>query len=205
MTQIQPSWTADNEYKKKLFYHDGIDYREVRCRFTSDYEPPAPFMKTGINMNIQASAGLVGKGTAYYTLSLKMLFYSKEDMAKWLQYVGAEHKFYDEKGTIYLGVVTDSPAVETIQQETKYFVTVTLTMVKKQDFQIEREHGFIDIGDHWAREYIDEMVKIGAIDIHNNNGTKTQYFQPDEYGSRAHLVLFLTRTYRHMDRILRGY
>lgn len=205
MSQIQPSWTADNEYKKKLFYHDGIGFKQVRCRFTSEYDAPTPLLKTGINMNLQGSAGLIGKGTSYYTIGLKMLFYSKEDMAKWMQYVGSEHKFYDEKGTIFLGVISESPTVETIQQESKYLVQITITAIKKQDFQIEREHSFTDISGNWAEQYINEMQRIGVINITDASGQGTLYFNPEGLGTRAHMVSFITRTYRHMDRILRGY
>ena len=205
MSQVQTSWTADNNYKKKLFYHNGIGFKEVRCRFTSEYEPPSPFIKSGINVNLQGSAGLVGKGTSYYTSTIQMLFYSKEDMATWLQYVGSRHKFYDEKGTIYIGVVTESPDIETIQQETKYLVSVTLTLIKKQDFQIEREHSFVDIDGHWAKEYINEMQRLGVINTSDGNGQGVMYFKPEEKGTRAHMTAFITRAYRHMDRILRGY
>ena len=205
MSQVQTGWSADNDYKKKLFYHNGIGFKEVRARFTSQYDPPSPFIKTGVSVNLQGSAGLVGKGTSYYTTNIQLLFYSKEDMATWLQYVGSEHKFYDEKGTIYVGVVTESPDIEAVQQETKYLVSLSLTMVKKQDFQTEREHSFIDIDGHWAKEYINEMQRLGVININDSNGQGVMYFQPNVHGTRAHMVTFITRAYRQLDRVLRGY
>lgn len=205
MTQRVIGWSADNEYKKKLYYHDGIGFKEVRCRFTSQYDAPTPYLKSGISLNLQGSAGLVSKGTSYYTTNLQMLFYSKEDMAKWLQYVGAEHKFYDEKGTVYIGVVTESPDIETIQQESKYLVGITLTMVKKQHFQVERTNPFVDLDGHWAKEYIKEMHQLGVINHVSSTGEDIMYFNPENFGTRAHMVSFVTRTHRYMDRILRGY
>lgn len=205
VTQMQPSMTADNTYKKKLFYDNGIEFKEVRCRFTKEYKPPTPFIRYGVNVNLQGSAGLIGKGTSYYTSSIQMLFYSKEEMAQWLQYIGSQHKFYDEKGTVYLGIVTDEPEIEPIQQETKYLVKISLTLVKKQDFERRKIHGFIDIDEHWAKRYIEEMQSIGAIDTYDTDGSYKQYFQPEINGSRAHMVSFLTRTYRYMDRVLRGF
>lgn len=205
MSQQRPSSTADNTYKRVLFYYNGQEYMPVRGRATGDYTPPSPYLKTGVNVNLQASAGLVGKGTAYYTTSIQYLMYSKEETADWLQYIGAEHKYYDEKGTLYLGIVTGEPEIEAIQQETKYMVKVNLTLIRKQDFDRKKTHDFIDIDDSWAKGYIEEMQAKGVITTYGVSGEPVYYFQPERYGSRAHMVAFIARTYRHIDRILRGY
>lgn len=205
MSQQRPSSTADNTYKRTLLYDDGQYFQKVRGRMTGDYTPPSPYLKTGINVNLQSSAGLVSKGTSYYTTNIQILMFSKEEMAEWFQYIGAQHKYYDEKGTIYLGIVNGEPEIEAIQQESKYLVKVTLTLIRKQDFERRKDHQFEDIERHWAKPYIEEMQAKGIISTYNPDGSPVQAFKPETYGNRSHMVSFMVRNYRYIDRLLRGY
>lgn len=205
MTQQKPSRNADDVFKRKLFYDNGIKFVQVRGRLTGEYTPPTPTMKSHANTTIQSSSGLVQRGTAHYNITLQFLFSSKKEYTDWLQFIGAEHKYYDEKGTIYLGVVSGELQVQPVEQESKYLVTVTLIMVKKQDFEFRHKAAFIDIDGHWAEKYIDEMQQRGLISVYGTDGQAVQYFRPEVYLTRAQMVAFVTRTYKHIDKILRGY
>ncbi|MCY8957245.1 S-layer homology domain-containing protein [Bacillus cereus] len=205
MAQQKPSKSNDDVFKRKLFYDNGIRFVQVRGRMTGDYKPPTPVLKSHINENIQSSAGLVGKGTSHYSTTIQFLFASKEEFADWLQFIGAEHKYYDEKGTIYLGIVNSDLDIKTAEFETKYIITVNLMLIRKQDFEYRHQYPFIDIENHWAQTYIDEMQKRGLITTYASDGTPVQYFQPEVWITRAQTASYMTRTFKYIEKILRGY
>lgn len=205
MSQQKPHRSADERYKRKLFYDNGIKFVEVKGRLTGEYKPPTPVLRSSVNTTIQSSSGLIQQGTSHYSVTLQILFYSKEDYAEWLQYIGAEHKYYDEKGTIYVGIVNGEPDIKTLEAETKYLVTVNLLMIRKQDFEFRHQYPFIDIEGHWAKQYIDELQQRGLFIVYDHNGDPVQYFRPEVWINRAQTVALLTRAYKHIERILRGY
>ena len=120
MTQQNTFHSEDSKYKKKLFYDNGIRFTEVHAKLITEYSPPTPSLKSSVNQTLSSSAGLVQNGTSHYNTTLTLLFYSKKEFADWLQYIGSQHKYYDEKGTIYIGVVTGQPDIKTAEMETKY-------------------------------------------------------------------------------------
>lgn len=205
MSQQKPYRNEDDIYKKKLFYDNGIQFKEVKGRMTKEYVPPTPVLMSHANQALQSSAGMVQRGTSHYTLTLTFLFSSKKEYADWLQYIGSTHKFYDEKGTIYIGVVNGNLDIRAVEQESKYLVSVQLIMIRKQDFEFRHKAPFIDIDTHWAKTYIDELQQRGLISVYNSAGEEVQYFRPETYIDRAQTVTFLTRTYKYLNKILRGY
>lgn len=205
MSQQKPNKSNDDVFKRKLFYDNGIRFVQVRGRMTNEYKPPTPILKSGINTNLQSSAGLVSKGTSHYQTTMQFLFASKEEFADWLQYIGAEHKYYDEKGTIYVGIVTGELDIQSVEFESKYLVTASLAMIRKQDFEFRHKYPYVDIDNHWAKTYIDEMQQRGLISTYASDGTEVQYFQPEVWITRAQTTAYMTRTYKHIEKILRGY
>lgn len=205
MAQQKPNKTNDDVFKRKLFYDNGIRFVEVKGRLTGEYKPPTPVLKSHANTTIQSSSGLVSLGTSHYVTTLQFLFYSKDEFADWLQYIGAEHKYYDEKGTIYVGVVNGDVDIKSVEQESKYLVTVNLILIRKQDFEFRHQYPFIDIENHWAKTYIDEMQQRGLISTYAGDGTPVQYFQPEVWVTRAQTTAFMVRTYKYIEKILRGY
>lgn len=205
VAQQKPNKTNDDVFKRKLFYDNGIRFVEVKGRLTGEYTPPTPVLKSHANTTLQSSSGLVSLGTSHYVTTLQFLFYSKDEFADWLQYIGAEHKYYDEKGTIYVGVVSGDVDIKSVEQESKYLVTVNLILIRKQDFEFRHQYPFIDIENHWAKTYIDEMQQRGLISTYASDGTPVQYFQPEEWATRAQTTAFMVRTYKYIEKILRGY
>ncbi|MDQ0176233.1 S-layer homology domain-containing protein [Bacillus chungangensis] len=205
MAQQKPNKTNDDVFKRKLFYDNGIRFVQVRGRMTNEYKPPTPNLMTHANINLQSSAGIISKGTSHYSVTIQLLFTSKNEYADWLQFIGAEHKFYDEKGTIFLGVVNGDLDIRAVEFETKYLITVNLLMIRKQDFEFRHQYPFIDIENHWAQTYIDEMQQRGLISTYAADGTPVQYFHPEKWITRAETTAFMTRTYKHIDKMLRGY
>jgi hypothetical protein len=206
MTQQNVLLSEDSIYKKKLFYDNGIRYTEVKAKLITEYKPPTPFLKTHVNQTLASSAGLVQSGTSHYNATLTLLFYSKKEYADWLQFIGSQHKYYDEKGTIYNGIVTGEPDVKTAEMETKYIVTIGMSLIRKQEFEYRYRTNFIDIDNHWAKDYIDEMQQKGLIATNwEQDGESVAYFRPDEPATRAEVVTLLMRTYSHVDKLLRGY
>lgn len=205
MTMQDPSHFEDGYYKRKLFYDNGIRFIEVKARQINEYKPPTPVMKSTATEHIMSSAGLVSQGTSHYTATLTMLFYSKQDYAEWLQYIGSQHKYYDEKGTIYLGVVSGEPNIQTAEFESKYIISVGLLLVRKQEMDDRDEYNFVDIDDHWAKQYILEMRQRGLIAQYWNDGDGVQYFRPEDKLIRSEMAALVVRTHKYLDRILRGF
>lgn len=205
MSQQKPHRSNDDVYKKKLFYDNGLRFVEVKGRMTGEYIPPQPVLKSHANETLQSSSGLVQRGTAHYQCTVTFLFSSKHEFADWLQHIGSQHKFYDEKGTIYYGIVNGEVEIRAVEQETKYIVAANLLLIRKQDFEQRQQYHFIDIEDHWARAYIDEMQQRGLLTVYDHSGEPIQYFKPETYLTRADAVTFVTRVFKYLDKRLRGY
>lgn len=203
MSQQKPNRTSDDSYKRRLFYDNGIRFVEVNGRMTGEYNPPTPILKVAANVNIQSSSSFINKGTSHYTASIQMIFYSKEDYADWLHFIGAEHKYYDEKGTIYVGVVSGELGISKI--ESKFIITVPLLLVRKQEKEFRPKYGFIDVENHWAEKYIDEMQQRGIIATTYTDGSYVEYFKPDNFITRCETMNFMVMTYKHIDKVLRGF
>ena len=205
MTQQKPYRSEDDVYKRTLFYDNGIRFVEVKGRMVKEYTPPTPVTRSNVNKTLQGASGLVQRGTSHYQASVSMLFYSKAEFADWLQHIGFQHKYYDEKGSIFVGVVTGEPSIETVEMESKYMVSVNLILIRKQEFELRNKSPFIDTEEHWAKEYIDEMQQRGLISTYDSTGEPVQYFRPEKFIQRHEATAFLTRTFRHLDKVLRGY
>jgi len=206
MTQQNTYMSEDSVYKKKLFYNNGLEFVQVKAKLITEYKPPSPVMKTQVNQTLASSAGLVQSGTSHYHATLTLLFYSKKEYADWLLHIGAQHKYYDEKGSVYVGIVTGEPVVKTAEIETKYIISVGLSLIRKQEFEYRYKTEFIDIENHWAESFIDDAQKLGLVATnYEADGETVQYFRPDEAIIRAEAVALLMRTYRHVDKLLRGF
>ncbi|MCM1297447.1 MAG: S-layer homology domain-containing protein, partial [Muribaculaceae bacterium] len=55
------------------------------------------------------------------------------------------------------------------------------------------ENLFDDIGGHWAAEYINRAAKAGWFKITNADGTPVGNFRPDDYITRAEVVVMINR------------
>jgi hypothetical protein len=205
MTQQNTYQSEDNIYKRKLYYDNGLRFVECKGRQVMDYKPPTPVMKSHANTVLQGSAGLVQGGTSHYTVSMTLLFYSKKEYADWIQFIGSEHRYYDEKGSIYVGVVNGDPDIKTAEQETKYIVSVNFLMLRKQEFEFRHRSPFVDISDHWAEQYIKDMQERGLIAVYDYNGDPVQYFRPEDKLLRSEGAAFVMRSFRLIDKLLRGY
>lgn len=205
MSQQSPMHNEDMTYKKSLFYDNGVRYVPVRAKAIQEYKPPSPILKSNVHQTVKSSAALVQNGTSHYATTLTLLFYSKKEYADWLQFIGSEHKYYDEKGSIYVGIVDGEINIQPVAQETKYIITVNLVLVRKQEFEFRHKAPFIDIDKHWAKTYIDEMQKRGLVAVYGYDGQPVQYFRPNDSLTRAEGTAFLVRTYKYIDKILRGY
>ncbi len=206
MTQQNTITNEDSVYKKKLFYDNGKEFTKVESKIINEYKPPTPVTKSHANQTIMSSSGLVQSGTAHYTATLTLLFYSKKEYADWIQYIGAQHKYYDEKGSVYVGIVEGSPDVRTAEMETKYMVSVNFLFIRKQDFEYRYESNFLDTEGHWAEKYITEMQEMGLVTTAwSSDGTDVEYFRPNDPITRAETISLMMRAYRYMDKLLRGF
>jgi hypothetical protein len=205
MSQQKPYMGEDEVYKRRLFYDNGIRYVEVEGKFVNEYKPPTPVMKSHANQSLQSQSGLVQSGTAHYETEVTLLFYSKKEYADYLQYIGSQHKYYDEKGTIYIGIVDGSPDISTLEGHTKYMVTLQLLLIRKSEFETRSTEFYIDTAGHWAEQYIDDMKERNLISVYDYNGAFVQYFRPEDQITRAETASMVMRSFKYLEKLLRGY
>lgn len=205
MPQQRPYSSEDDVYKKRLFYDNGIRYIEVPGKFVNDYKPPVPKMKSHANETLQSPSGLVQSGTAHYTTSLTLLFYSKKEYADYLQFIGSQHKYYDEKGTIYIGVIDGDPEVSSLEMHTKYMLTVNLLLIRKSEFEVRSMENYIDTAGHWAEQYVNDMKERNLITVYGYNGDFVQYYRPEDQILRGEAASMILRSFKYLDKVLRGF
>jgi hypothetical protein len=127
-------------------------------------------------------------------------------------YCGWTHKFYDEKGHIFVGSLEAiSPAgtfkyngLDVSQDRNKgYKVDVQFIFVKKDGYDRKHRFEFQDIEGHWAENEISEMSDLGLISVITRDGYPVIYFRPNAYITRAEFIAYLNRTRRFIERIIR--
>ncbi|MCR8843931.1 S-layer homology domain-containing protein [Paenibacillus sp. SC116] len=207
MPQQYPFGTSNDKYKTKLFVDTGHQYIQVKCKLIEPYSPPTPIpMMKEIKM-INAPSHFHQMGISSYRTKMTLLFTNKQDYVDYLAFCGWTHKFYDERGAIYLGSLEAmAPIAE--EANTKYVVEVSLVLIKKDSFDERDRFEFQDLKDdhgkdHWARQNIEEMANLGLITVVQKDGSPVLYFKPNMYITRAEYIVFLNRTRRFIERVLR--
>lgn len=207
MTQQYPYGNANDRYKKKLFVDTGMDFKEVEARIIEPYQSPAPIPKAKEIKIINAPSHIHATGLASYKLVLHLLFEDKQKYSDYLVWAGWTHKFYDEKGHMYLGAV-DSIKAQPVEATRRYKVEIQLTLVKKDLYDRKDRFEFQDLQDLDGNEVsladdIREMANLGLITVMTNDGEPVVYFRPHDLTTRAEFVAFLNRTRRLVERMIR--
>lgn len=207
MPQQYTFGSANDRYKKKLFVDTGMNFVEVKARIVEPYSPPAPSPRIKELRILNAPSHFHMTGIASYVTSFTLLFKDKQSYAEYLVYCGWTHKFYDERGAMYLGAVSSiKPTAR--EASSKYTVDVTLVLVKKDAYEEENRFEFQDLvnangSPHWAKQDIEEMSNLGLVSVLERDGEPILYFRPDAYITRAEYVTFLMRTKRFIERVVR--
>ncbi len=208
MTQQAAYFNANAKYKKRLFVDAGLDFKEVEAKIIEPYNPPEPQLKLKEHKIISGSSHIHGQGNASYKCKLRLLFYSRAAYADYLLCLSAIHKFYDEKGSIYLGGVEST--VRTVYEAAqKYVVELNLALLKKDTYDKQHRARFLDLVDvhtldpMWFAEDVQEMADLGIVAVVNRDGSHLLYFDPDLNASRAMFVTFMNRTRRWLEKKIR--
>ncbi|RAT97917.1 S-layer homology domain-containing protein [Brevibacillus sp. Leaf182] len=202
MTQQYAFGTANQRYKKKLFVDTGFEFMEVNARLIEPYSPPSPQPSLREIKIINAPSHIHHSGFSSYQCSLTLLFPDKESYNQYLSYAGWTHKFYDEKGSIFLGSA-ESITPHVLEAGRRYSVTVDLILIKKDSIERESRFQFQDIEGHWAQKNIEEMADLGLITVITRDGKPVIYFRPNDFVTRAEFIAFLNRTRRLVERMIR--
>lgn len=208
MTQQVVSGNANNRYKKRLFIDTGSRYVEVKAKIIEPYIPPEPIPKSKEHQIISGVSYLSNKGFSSYKAKLRLLFTEKTSYTEYIMWAGGTHKFYDEMGAIYTGVL-DSIQRTVYEAGTKYVVDITLTLVKKDEYEQAHRAKFVDLVDEdTGKEYsyaddVHEMADLGLIATSNIDGSPVYYFKGGDYVSRAEFVSFINRTRRWLERVIK--
>lgn len=202
MTQQYPFGNANDRYKKRLFVETGLNWMEVNAKIVEPYSSPTPQYNNKEIKMINAPSHLQGMGISSYQVRMGLLFPDKQSFADYVAFSGWTHKFYDEKGSIYLGSVTSIKS-KAVEASTRYKVEIDLIMVKKDQYDDQDRFEFQDIEGHWAQNDIEEMSNLGLVTVITRDGQPVLYFRPNDYITRAEFITFLNRTRRLMEQILR--
>lgn len=219
MAQQYPFGDANDKYKKRLFVETAGGYEDVRARIVEPYASPAPMMNAAELKILSAPSHLHQMGISAYKVALTLLFEDKEAYADYLMWVGWNHKFYDEKGSIYLGTVEGEIKAKPVfagsdkarenTDKRQYMVEISLILVKKDEYDRKDRVEYQDLVDtdgttpHWAKANIEQMANLGLIAVMNRDGTPVLYFRPNDFVTRAEFVVFINKTRRLLERIIR--
>jgi hypothetical protein len=202
MTQQYVYGNANDKYKKRLFVYTGEGFEEVKAHIANPYTPPTPQFNLTEQKILNAPSYLQVMGLASYKMTINLLFYDKQSYSEYLMYCGWTHKFYDEKGQIYMGAV-ESMKSNIYEASKKYMIEINLILVKKDVYKEKDRFQFIDIDGHWAEKDIEEMSNLGLVAVIKSNGDPVLDFRPDAYTTRAEFITFLNRTRRLIESIIR--
>ena len=201
MTQQFLSGGANDYYKKRLFIDLGFEYKEVKAKIIEPYTPPEPQINLKEQKIISAPSHLHQQGFASYKAKLRLLFYDRASYSEYLAYAENTHKFYDEKGVIFLGSV-ESMNRAVYEASKKYIVEISLILIKKDAYDKKHRHEFLDLVEvqtgepvQYAQDVV-EMSDLGLIATHYPDGSPVLYFNGDNIASRAEFAAFLNRTRR---------
>jgi hypothetical protein len=193
--------SPNDKYKKKLFVDTGTSFMEVKARIVEPYTPPTPQFNVKELKIVNAPSHIQNMGISSYKATLTLLFNDKQSYSEYLMWCGWTHKFYDEKGSIYLGSV-ENMKVSIHEAERRYLVEIDLVLVKKDVYKEKDRFEFQDISGHWAEQDIREMANLGLITVITRDGQPVLYFRPNAYITRAEFITFLNRTRRLLDKII---
>lgn len=192
---------ANDKYKRKLFVDSGVNWVEVKARIIEPYVNPTPQPNTKEIKLINAPSHIQQMGIASYKTTLTLMFPDKVSYANYMAYIGHGHKFYDERGQIYVGAV-ESVKTTSIEGHKRYKVEVTLVLVKKAENERGRKdaHQFVDVDfsdkNPTLRGWkdLDDMIRHGVVNLYERDGTPILYFRPWQTLTRSEFAVWLMRT-----------
>lgn len=202
MTQQNPQGNSNMRYKKRLFVDTGMGYVEVKARIVEPYTPPTPQYRAAEQKILNAPSHIMSDGITSYKASLTLLFQTKQDMSDYLLYSGWTHKFYDERGAIYLGTV-ESMRPTVVEASRRYKVEMSLLLVKKASYEKQNRFEFQDIQGHPRQLDIEEMANLGLVSVIAKDGQPVLYFRPEAFITRAEFVAFCNRTRKFIEKVVR--
>lgn len=192
----------NHRYKKRLFVDVGMTFEEVNARIIEPYSPPAPVPKIARLDIINGPSHIHHSGISVYKTSFSLLFPNRRSYVEYMTYVGSTHKFYDERGQIFIGTVEDIKA-RSVEANKRYVLDVSMILVKKDQYDKKDFFQFQDIEGHWAEEQISEMANLGILSVTTIEGEPVLYFRPNDFTTRGEFVAMLNRTRRLLEKVLR--
>lgn len=203
MTQVAPYGTASDKYRRALYVHNGIEFEEVGGALIEPYTSPQPQLKVKELEILNGPAHIHQMGISSYKAEITLLFRNKGSYTRYLSYLDKLHKFTDERGNIWLGVVESAPKVTKYESFNKYVVELSFIFERKAGWETEREVYFQDLENMYGKEDILEMAKLGLVATKTYDGQPVLYFAPADYMTRGEVASVLNRTRKWIEGALR--
>ena len=114
-------------------------------RIVEEYTPPSPSMKFVELRIANAPAHIHSTGKSSYKIGLRILFPDKILFNDFMFFSGNTFKYYDEKGSVYLGAIEGDISIKRSEGGTVYDVSFTLRAVKKDIDDLLEEIKYTDL------------------------------------------------------------
>jgi hypothetical protein len=205
MSRQYPHGSANDRYKKKLFVDTGLEYMEVKARIIEPYGSPVPQPNTKEIKLINAPSHIQQLGLSSYKVTLTLLFETKLDFAEYMGYIGWGHKFYDERGIIYIGAV-ESIKSTPVEATSRYKAEVGLILIKKDQYNHYNQDPvpFQDVNPSVSGyDDLKDFSRLGIISTIDTEGNPVIYFRPGDMLTRAEFASLVMRTKRLIEQVIR--
>ena len=177
--------TADQEYKS--YYTDLNESTVYKLKFTSGYHVKNEtaqiyFGGTGGVYSFKLETGTLNTGnpaTLAYYLTDRL---TQSDFSEY-------YEFVQELDTVVI-----KPKSPSYEGEIKFYPFgsgMSVTITESQ-------------GDHWAKESIENLGKLGIFTQVDRNGNLIYVFRPNAYATRAELAVVSNKLRKYVERMIRG-
>lgn len=202
MTQQRTYDDSRQYYKRRLFVKTTKGFVEVKARIVEPYSPPVPTLRSKELTVLDSNSQLSNSMPQNYKFNFTLLFTEKDDYHEYLKTAYNMHKFYDERGNIFLGSL-ESIKTTNYEGVTKFKCEVSFIMVRKDWHEVKDNVQFVDLFDDNMSDDVIEMASAGLVSYMTADGQPVYDFRPDAKLTRAEMAAFLGRTYRHLEKQLR--
>lgn len=175
----RPYITNDN-YSRRLFlmtafgytevanihgsYEDDVYEKHLIARIVDDYTPPTPTMKTAELKIANAPSKLHSDGKAVYKIQLRLIFPDKLTYNSFMFFCQNQFKFYDERGGIYMCVMTDMET-KRVEAGKRYDIKITLQGTRKEVEDVKETVSFTDTTQAGYKLYIRDSEALYLHDF----------------------------------------
>jgi hypothetical protein len=175
------------------------------ARIVEEYTPPTPSYKMS-ELKISNSASILhGTGKSSYKIGLRILFPNKLTYSEFILNSSNTFKYYDEKGSVFLGSINESLEVKRTEGGQVYDVKVNLIAVRKSTDDRLTRIQFSDLEgvvNTIEMKSITNSARAGLITLIDAYGNYIYNFRPGDYIKRSETAVIINKLRKYIERML---